>query len=192
MNAGSQSCFCKGAVLNPKHAAPSVAMVGEATRLFRFVAVRGSLNVAALAAQQSSPLFGFRLLGRNATQPRLTNLFSRLGRTGVVPMQICMALPVMLLRGKAFKIFNAVVSLVAVDVVNLLKRVKALQPASSHNSVHEPLAAQHEIALVVGCRRVWLELSESFSAARNSVQVVKKSIFDTVYLDANHVVPHGG
>ena len=192
MNAGSQSCFCKGAVLNPKHAAPSVAMVGEATRLFRFVAVRGSLDVGALAAQQSSPLFGFRLLGRNATQPRLTNLFSRFGRTGVVPMQICMALPVMLLRGKAFKIFNAVVSLVAVDVVNLLKRVKALQPASSHNSVHEPLAAQHEIALVVGCRRVWLELSESFSAARNSVQVVKKSIFDTVYLNADHVVPYGG
>ena len=192
MNAGSQSCFCEGAVLNPKHAAPSVAMVGEATRLFRFVAVRGSLDVGALAAQQSSPLFGFRLLGRNAAQPRLANLFSRLGRTGVVPMQICMALPVMLLRGKAFKIFNAVVSLVAVDVVDLLKRVKALQPASSHNSVHEPLAAQHEIALVVGCRRVWLELSESFSAARNSVQVVKKSILDTVYLNANHVVPHGG
>ena len=192
MNAGSQSCFCKGAVLNPKHAAPSVAMVGEATRLFRFVAVRGSLDVGALAAQQSSPLFGFRLLGRNAAQPRLANLFSRLGRTGVVPMQICMALPVMLLRGKAFKIFNAVVSLVAVDVVDLLKRVKALQPASSHNSVHEPLATQHEIALVVGCRRVWLELSESFSAARNSVQVVKKSILDTVYLNADHVVPHGG
>ena len=192
MNAGSQSCFCKGAVLNPKHAAPSVAMVGEATRLFRFVAVRGSLDVGAFATQQSGPLFGFRLLGRNATQSRLANLFSRLGRTGVVPMQICMALPVMLLRGKAFKIFNAVVSLVAVDVVNLLKRVKALQPASSHNSVHEPLAAQHEIALVVGCRRVWLELSESFSAARNSVQVVKKSIFDTVYLNADHVVPHGG
>jgi len=192
MNASSQSCFRKGAVLNPKHAAPSVAMVGKATRLFRLVTVRGSLKVRPFAAQQSSPLFGFRLIGRNAAQPRLTNLFSRLRRAGVVPMQIRMAPPVMLLGGKAFKVFNAVVSLVTVDVVNLLKRVKTLQPASGHNSVHKPLAAQHEIAHVVDCRRVWLELSESFSAARNSVQVVKKSILDTVYLDADHVVPHGG
>jgi hypothetical protein len=192
MNASSQSCFRKGAVLNPKHAAPGVAMVGKATRLFRLVTVRGSLGVGALAAQQSSPLFGFRLLGRNAAQPRLANLFSRFGRTNVVPMQIRMALAVMLLRGKAFKILNAVVSLVAVDVMNLLKGVKTYQPAGSHNSVHEPLATQHKIALVVDCRRVRLELSESFSATRNSVQVVKKSILDTVYLDADHVVPHGG
>lgn len=192
MNAGSQSCFCKGAVLNPKHAAPSVAMVGEATRLFRFVAVRGSLNVGALAAQQSSPLFGFRLLGRNATQPRLANLFPRFGRDAMSTVRFGVTVGKMLFGRQALKIFSAVVSLIAVDVVNLLKRVKALQPASSYNSVHESLAAQHEIAHIVDCRRVWLELSESFSAARNSVQVVKKSIFDTVYLDADHVVPHGG
>jgi hypothetical protein len=116
MNASSQSCFRKGAVLNPKHAAPSVAMVGEATRLFGFVTVRGSLSVGALAAQQSSPLFGFRLLGRNATQPRLTNLFSRFDRYAMPTVCFGVAVCQMLLGSKAFKVVNAVVSLVAVDV----------------------------------------------------------------------------
>jgi hypothetical protein len=166
--------------------------MGEASRLLRFFVVGGSLKVRPFAAQQSSPLFGLRFLGRNAAQPRLTNLFSRLN--GYAMPTVCFGVTVcqMLLGSKTFKVVNVVVSLVAVDVVNLLKGVKTFQPADSHNSVHEPLAAQHKITPVVGCRRVWLELSESFSAARNSVQVVKKSIFDTVYLDADHVVPHGG
>tara|TARA_R110000868_G_C10766862_1_gene754369 strand:- start:141 stop:719 length:579 start_codon:yes stop_codon:yes gene_type:complete len=192
MNAGSQSCFCKGAVLNPKHAALSVAVMGQAARLFRFVTVRGSRNVGALAAQQSSPLLGFRLLGRNATQPCLANLFPRFRRSNVMAVQPCVATAVMFLRCQAFKVFRAIVGLITIDVMHLLVGVKRLQPASGHDTVHQALTTQAQVSSGVFGGRVWLELSESFSAARNGVNVVEKSVLDSVYFYAEHAVPQGG
>ena len=189
MNACGLSRFCKGAVFNPKHAAPGVAWMGEAARLFRFVTVRGSRNVGALAAQQSSPLFGFRLLGRNATQPRLANLFPRFWRSNVVPKKPRVPVANVFFWRNAFKVFHAVVGLITIDVMHVLFGVKRLQPASGDNSVHEALTTKSQVPHVVNRGCVRLELSESFSAARNGVNVVKESVLDSVYFYAQHAVP---
>ena len=77
MNACSQSRRCKRAVFNPKHATLSVAMMGEAARLFRFSTVRCARKVRTFAAKQRSTLFCFGFFGRNFAKPRLPNLFSR-------------------------------------------------------------------------------------------------------------------
>ena len=192
MNASSLRRFRKGAILNTKHTTSSVAMVFKAACLFRFVAMRGSLKVRPFAAKQSSPLFGFCFLSGNGTKPSLSNLFSRFWCAGVMPVKISMAFAMMLFGGKAFKIFCSVIGLAFVNVMNVLFGIKKFQPASRHNTMRKSFSAKHGVAIGPWSRCVRLELSENFSATRNSVQVVKKSIFDTVYLNANHVVPLGG
>ena len=192
MNASSFSCFRKGAILNTKHTTSSVAMVFKAACLFRFVAMRGSLKVRPFAANQSSSLFNFGFLSSNGTKPSLSNLFSRFWCTGVMPVKFSMAFSMMFFGSKAFKIFCSVIGLAFVNVMNMLFGVKRFQPASRHNAMSKPFSTKHGITIGSWSGRVRLELSENFSATRNSVQVVKKSIFDTVYLNANHVVPLGG
>jgi len=192
MNASSFSRFRKGAILNTKHTTSSVAMVFKAARLFRFVAMRNSPKVRPFAAKQSLTLFGLCFLSGNGTKPSLSNLSSRFWRAGVMPVKISMAFSMMLFSGEAFKIFCSVIGLTFITVMDMLFGVKRFQPASRHNAMGKPFSAQHGITIGPWSGRVRLELSENFSATRNSVQVVKKSIFDTVYLNANHVVPFGG
>jgi hypothetical protein len=192
MNACSLRRFRKGAILNTKHTTSSVAMVLKAARLFRFVAVRSSLKVRPFSAQQSSPLFGFCFLSGNGTKSSLPNLLSRFWCTGVMPVKFSMAFAMMFLRGKTFKIFCSVIGLAFVNVMDMLFGVKRFQPASRHDTMRKSFSAQHGITIWPWSGCVRLELSENFSATRNSVQMVKKSIFDTVYLNANHVVPFGG
>jgi hypothetical protein len=192
MNASSQSRFCKRAIFNTKHTASSVARMFKAARLFRFFAVRGSFKVRPFAAKQSSSLFGFCFLSGNGTKPSLPNLFFRFWCASVMTMKLGMALAVMLFGGKAFKIFCSVIGLTFVNVMDMFFGVKRFQPASCHNAMGKPFSAKHGVAIWPWSGSVRLELSKNFSATRNGVQVVKKSIFDTVYLNANHVVPFGG
>jgi hypothetical protein len=192
MNASSQSRFRKGAIFNTKHTASSVARVFKAARLFRFLAVRGSLKVRPFAAKQSSPLLGFCFLTGNRTKPSLSNLFFRFWCASVIAPKPRMAVGHMLLLGQTFKIFCSIIGLTFVNVMNMLFGIKRFQPASRHDTMRKSFSAQHGVAIGPWSGRVRLELSENFSATRNSVQVVKKSIFDTVYLNANHVVPLGG
>ncbi|MEY2916059.1 MAG: hypothetical protein RL454_988 [Actinomycetota bacterium] len=91
--------------------------------------------------------------------------------------------------GNAFKIFSPVVRLVTVDVVHLFGGVKILQPASSYNAVHETPSAQNKVSLIVVMRDVWVHISKNFPATRDSVKMVKRSVFNTIHRKANHVVP---
>lgn len=193
MNVCSLSRFCKGSVHNAKYAAPSVAWVFKATRLFRLVAMRRSLEVRSLAAQKSGSLLGFRLLRGDGTKPSLANLFPRFGRTTVTTVCFGMTVAKMFFRSQALKVFGAVIRFVAIDMMHLLVRVKRLQPALRHCTVHQIVAAaQSKVAVVAQCRCVRLELSENFSAARNCIKVVKESVMDSIYLNADHAVPVGG
>lgn len=189
MNASSFSRFRKGAVFNPKHAAPRVAMMGKATRQFGRFAMRGSFKVRTFTAQQRSPLFRFGFLGSNFSEASLANLFFGFGRANVMPVQPSVAIGKMFFGSKAFKIFGSVVSFVAVNVVNVLVWMKRFQPARRNCSVHELLASKRQIPLGMFGWSVGKKLSENFSATRNSVSVVKKSVMDSVYSYVNHVVP---
>jgi hypothetical protein len=189
MNASSLSRFRKGAVFNPKHAAPSVAVMGKATRLFGRFAMRGAFKVRTFATQQRRSLFRFGLLGSDFSKARLANLFFNFGRADVVPAQTSVAFSKMFFGRNAFKIFGSVVSFVAVNVVNVFGWVKRLQPALSYSSVHQTLSTKSQIPVFSTSWNVRKKLSENFSAARDSVKVVKESILDSVYGYVNHVVP---
>ena len=189
MNARSFSRFRKGAVFNPKHAAPRVAMMGKATRQFGRFAMRGSFKVRTFTAQQRSPLFRFGFLGSNFSEASLANLFFGFGRANVMTVKPGVAIGQMFFGSKTFKIFDSVVRFVTVDVMDLLVGVKRLQPALRHNSMHQTLSAEHQVPVIVLGWSVGKEISENFSAARDSVKVVKESVLDSVYVYANHVVP---
>ena len=190
MNASSLSRFRKGAVFNPKHATPSVAVMGKATRLFGRFAMRGAFKVRTFATQQRRSLFRFGFLGSDFSKASLANFFFGFGRANVVPVHSSVAFSKMFFGRNAFKIFGSVVSFVAVNVVNVFGWVKRLQPTLSHGSVHKFVASTERYIPIFSIGGgVWKELSENFSAARNSVKVVTESVLDSVYGYANHVVP---
>jgi hypothetical protein len=93
----------------------------------------------------------------------------------------------MFLHGNALKVFCTVVRFVFVDVVNKLFGVKILKPASSHNTMHKPLSAKTQVPVIVFGGRVRMHLSKNFSAARNSVKMVKNTVLNAVHRKANHV-----
>lgn len=89
--------------------------------------------------------------------------------------------------GDALKVLGAVVRFVSVNVVDVIGRVKIVQPALSHNTVHKSLASQAQVPQGVIVRGVRLQLSKNFSAARNSVKMIVGSVFDPAHRKANHV-----
>ena len=95
--------------------------------------------------------------------------------------------PHMLFRGDAFQIIRSVVVFCSIDVVNMFGWIKAIQPTFCHNTVHEPLSAQHQIPLRVCGWRIRHHLSENFSAARNGVKMVKHAVLNAVHRKADHV-----
>jgi len=95
----------------------------------------------------------------------------------------------MLFGSDALKVVGSVVSLVTVNVMDLFNWIKIIQPASRNNSMHKTLAAQHKVSLCVNVRNVGVQISKNFPAARNSVKMVKHTVFNTVHRKANHVVP---
>jgi hypothetical protein len=89
---------------------------------------------------------------------------------------------------KAFKVFNAVVCFVVVDVVNLLLGVKSAKPALRHNTMQKQTVADGKIAIFSFARRIRKMLFDNFSAARNGIKVVKESVLDSVNPSAQHAV----
>ena len=89
----------------------------------------------------------------------------------------------------AFKIVGSVVSFITVNVVDLFKGGKVLQPTSRNNSVHKTLSAQHKVSLCVVMGSVGVQISKNFSATRDGVKMVKHTVLNTVHRKANHVVP---
>jgi hypothetical protein len=89
----------------------------------------------------------------------------------------------------ALKIVGSVIGFITVNVMNLFKRVKPLQPTSRNNTVHKALPAQHKVSLCVVMGGVGVQISKNFPAARNGVKMVKHTVFNTSHRKANHVVP---
>ena len=139
--------------------------------------------------------FAARFLAVNRTRTKLPYLLPNSFCSGVfadLTRYVMMPVAKVFFSGKALKIIGSVVLLVTVDVMNLFKGVKILQPASRHNSVHKASAPQHEVSLRMVMRGIRVQISKGFSATRNSVKMVKHTVFNAVHRKANHVVPFGG
>ena len=88
----------------------------------------------------------------------------------------------------ALKVFQTIVGLNAVNMVDLFGGVKTFHPTFSNNTVDKKFTAQTKIALVMLRRRIWAVLSDNFPAARNGVKVIKGAVFHAIYCKANHAV----
>lgn len=189
MNASSFSRFSKRTVLNPQNAASCVAGMSFAPLLARLQAMRSPRKVRSFTAFKRSALLRSGFLGRNRTKTSLTNLFARFRRSNVLTEVFAMVVFKMVSLRQTLQVFDVVVSFVAVNVVNLFSWVKRFQPASGHDTVHQTPAPQRKVPHAVVSRRVRLELSENFSAARNGVKMIKESVLDSINFYAQHAVP---
>ena len=189
MNACCQGRFCKGSVANPKNLAANIAMVFNAPLSFGLLAVRGTGKVGARLANKRRTLFSFCFLRSNFTKPSLANFFSGLISTNkTAPSAFNCVKPSVVSLRHALKILNSVVCFISVNVVDMFFGVKQFQPTSCYNTVHKSFTAKSQVPLRVFGWSIVKMLSENFSALRNGVNVVKESVFDSVYVNANHGV----
>ena len=192
MNASDLSRLREGAIFNTHNSASSIAVMGETSRFFGSIAMTSSGKKRTFAAKKCGALLRLCFIGRNPSGAILAKLFPRFWRTDIATKflkQVAMSFPQMFCLRKAFKVVGAVVGFIPVYVVDMFARAKTLKPTSCHNAVHKPLPSETQIPVLVVCGCIRLQLSDDFSTARNSVKMVKKSVFDFFYRDANHVVP---
>jgi len=164
----------------------------QTSRLFRFFAMPSASEVRAFATNEGGPLLGFGLFGSLTAKAVLAKLLPRF--RGALVFAACPIVPFreMLFRCNPFKIVGAVISLVAILVMHVLFVLWIFEPARGDNSVHEAFSAERQVSVdPVGARLIGSEISKNFPAARYGKEMVKQSIFDTVYFDADHVVPFG-
>lgn len=120
-------------------------------------------------------------------QAKKSHLFSGFLGSEVVTVQPMMAFRKVFFCGHALKVIGTVVRFVAVDVVNVLFGVKPIKPASRHNAVHKSPPAKAQVTKIVLGWLVRLHSSKNFPAARNSVKMVKHTVFNAVHRKAFHV-----
>jgi len=192
MNASDLSRLREGAIFNTHNSASSIAVMGKTSRFFGHIAMTSSGKKRTFAAKKCGALLRLCLLGRNPSDAVLSNLLPRFWRTDIAAIflqQVAMSFLHVFCLSKAFKVVGAVVGFIPVYVVDMFARAKTLKPTSCHNAVHKSLAPETQIPVIVVCRGIRLQLSDSFSTARNGVKMVKKSVLDFFYRNANHVVP---
>ena len=98
----------------------------------------------------------------------------------------------MLFLANPLKVICSIVGFVTVNVMNKMRMVWAFKPTSGDHPMVKR-APHVEIILSethLGLER--LELSKNFPTMRNSIEVAKESIFDSIYRCAHHVVPFRG
>jgi len=194
VNASRQRSDSKRPILDAFYAASRISDVCFATLGAGFFGVRGAGKVGSFTAQQSCPLFGFGLFRRDRSKPRLTDFLSGLFGSDISPVlsqHIGMTFHEMFFLRKTLKVFESIIGFVVVYVMDLFGWIEVFHPAFRDHTMEEVLAAYAQIATGMVARCIWAQLSKNFSAARNSVQMIEESVFDSVDCYAGHVVPFG-
>ena len=191
MNARSFSSRCKRAILNSQHATPRVAEMLFASFLAGRFGVLRPRKVWPFTVFKRSALLRFGFFGCHTPSAVLPQFFARFFSSFVFAQsyeQISVSACKMLLRGKALQIFQSVVRLIFVNVVDVFTRIKVFHPTHRYNAMEQMFAAYRQIPIRVFGWCVRAVLSENFPATRNGVVVVENPVFNTVNFKANHVV----
>jgi hypothetical protein len=192
MNASDLSRLREGAIFNTHNPASSIAVVGETSRFFGSIAMTSTGKKRTFAAKKCGALLSLCFVGRNPSGAILANLLPCFWRTDVAAIflkQVAMSFLHVFCLSKAFKVIGAVVGFITVYVVDMFAGGKPIKPTGCHNAVHKSLTPETQIPSRMTCGGIRLQLSDNFSTARDRVKMVKKSVFDFFYRDANHVVP---
>jgi hypothetical protein len=191
MNTSRFTCSRERSVHDATHATFRVADVLFTSPLFRLFGVRGAGKIRPFLSFKRGPLFLLGFFGRNGPKPRLTqfglHFVSPFVSTDVAG-NICMPVSQMFGLRKTLKVFQAIVGLNTINVMNLLGCVKTIHPTFGDDTVSKKFTAQTKIALAMFRGRVWAMLSDNFPAARDGVKVIKGAVFHVIYCKANHAV----
>lgn len=191
MNASDLSRLREGAIFNTHNSASSIAVMGKTSRFFGSIAMTSSNKKRTFAAKKCGALLSLCFVGRNPSGAILANLLPCFWRTDVATKflkQVAMSFLQMFFLREAFKVFCSVVRFIAIDVMHLFIFAKRGKPTFGNDAVEQTPAASN-VSIFSDAWAIRLQLSDNFSTARNGVKMVKKSVFDFFYRDANHVVP---
>jgi hypothetical protein len=191
MDTSSFTCSRERSVHNTRHATLRVADVLLTSLLLRLLGVWRASKIRPFLSFKRGPLFCFGFIGRDRAKPRLTQFNSHFVSPFVstdIAGNICVPVSQMLNLRNALKIFQTIIGLNAVNVMNLLGRIKTFHPTFSNDTVHKKFTAHAKIPPIVFGWRVGAMLSENFPAARDGVKVVKGAVFHALYCKANHAV----
>lgn len=195
MNTENKRSVCIGAIFDAVNAATGVANVHFAASVFGLFRMPATHKERTLTTNEGSTLLFLGFFGRYFAEASFTKFFTgflRSDKSRVFRELFSMLSSQMLGSRKAFKVFEAIVGLVSVYVMNMLGGVKIVHPANRHNAVYKSISAQRQIStwmFVWGMRDV---LSKNFPAARYSVKVIKGTVLDAVHCKANHAGPFNG
>ena len=191
MNASDLSRLREGAIFNTHNSASSIAVMGETSRFFGRIAMTHTGKKRTFATKKCGALLGLCFIGRNPSGAILANLLPCFWSTDVMTKffkQVAMSIPQMLLLGYTLKVVGSVVRFIVIDVMHLFIFAKCGKPTFSNDAVEQTATASN-VSIFSDARDIRLQLSDNFSTARDCVKMVKKSILDFFYRDANHVVP---
>jgi hypothetical protein len=190
MNTSRFTCSRERSVHDATHATLRVADVLFTSPLFRLFGVRGAGKIRPFLSFKRGPLFFLGFFGSNKPNPRLSQFGSSFFSPFVFTHaghKIRMAISQMLSLRNTLKVFQPIIGLNAVNVMNLFGRVKPIQPTFSNCTVNERFA-HDQIAAGVRSRCIGAMLSDNFPAARDGVKVIKGAVFHAIYCKANHAV----
>ena len=191
MNACSNRRVSKGPVFHSLHAATRVSDVGFAAGVARLFGVRGSRKVRPFAANQSGTLLCFGLFGRNPAKSELPDFIASFFASRIsakIVGVLRMAFIHVFLHAKALKVFQPIIRFIPVDVVDLFVRIKTNHPEFGNKPMDKGFARE-QISRWMLRGNVRPVLSKDFPAARNSVKMVKHTVFNAVHRKVDHVVP---
>ena len=117
--------------------------------------------------------------------PVFTKLSTRFDSACVIPTMNMLFSHVFFWR-KPFKVIGMVVGFIAVLVMNMRTIFGIWNPANCNDSMHKSLSPNTQVIVIPLGGKVRTQLSKNFPAARDCVEMVKKSIFDTVHFKADH------
>ena len=147
MNSGGNCSLSERPIFGAVNSAFDISDVRFAALLNGCFGRRSSVEERSFAAKQSSSLFCFGFFGRDFAESRLSNSFSGFIGSGISTKaghHVSVSFNKMFACRKAFKIFKSIISFVAVDMVDMINRVKIIHPTFSNNSMHEQFSHKQD------------------------------------------------
>jgi hypothetical protein len=188
-NPQNSTCFSKRPIFDAVDSARSVEVMSSTTELARSFGRRGTLKKRAFFTQPSRAHFCARFSRRLFPQLALPNFFTNFYSSLVFSgdrARFFVPIAKMFVISKALKVFQPIVGLVFVNVMNVAARYVLFAP-SHHNHSMNKIVPAAKVAVWPTARRKWLELSENFPASGYGVVRVNHTVINSVKSNREHV-----
>ena len=190
MNACSNWCFGKWPINLTHNRTRYIFYMIQTSSLLRLFAVRSAGEVWSSFTKQCIALLDSCFIGSNGSCASIAkggNHFSCSSVFSKCTKKIGMTISHVFTLCQTFKVICSIVSLITINVVHVFFWIKRFKPAFCNYTVHESLTTKAQITMIMKMWCIRLMLSKNFPTARNRIEVVKESVFDSVYFNVQHV-----